>query len=203
MQALHVKNICMLKMQNLHTYVISSNSQVNAILDSPFSCGAQCTVDPVVKREPHSIALPYTFALQVVYNMTSSTAFDQPSVPEPGPSSFENSCTGLGTFYSENAPEAGLSSTQSSPDTLVPTSGRNMQKGYLVGGYMFCDPGCYHNSKKDTHLRFYQFPSGARPEKVALKKKWISLISRQNFTPTSCHRVCSECNGVGTRPPAS
>ena len=162
------------------------------ILDSPFSCGVQCIVDPVVKRELHSIALPYTFALQVVYNMTSSTAIDQPSVPEPGPCFFENSCTGLGTFYSESAPEAGLSSTQSSPDALVPASGRNMQKGYLVGEYTCCVPGCYHNSKKDKHLSFYQFPSGARPEKVALKKKWNSLITRQNFTPTSGHRVCSE-----------
>ena len=42
------------------------------------------------------------------------------------------------------------------------------------------------------HLSFHQFPSGSKSEKVELRKKWISLISRKDFTPTEGHRVCSE-----------
>ena len=35
-----------------------------------------------------------------------------------------------------------------------------------------------------------------RPEKIELRRRWISLISRKDFTPTKGHRVCSEhCPG--------
>ena len=44
------------------------------VLDSLFSCSAQCIVNPVVKRDLHFLALPYAFALQTVCNMTSVMA---------------------------------------------------------------------------------------------------------------------------------
>ena len=62
----------------------------------------------------------------------------------------------------------------------------------LSGGFTCCVPLCYRNSKQDKHLKFYKFPSGTTPEKKELRKKWLDLISRTDFQPTTCHRVCSE-----------
>ena len=56
------------------------------------------------------------------------------------------------------------------------------------GGFTCCVPLCYNNSKdNDKSLSFYVIPKD--PE---LRKKWLHMISRKNFKPTSGHRVCSE-----------
>lgn len=60
------------------------------------------------------------------------------------------------------------------------------------GGFTCCVPGCFNNNKKNPELSFYNFPNGKSPESQELRKKWIHLISRKNFTPTLGHRVCSQ-----------
>ena len=59
-------------------------------------------------------------------------------------------------------------------------------------GFTCCVPGCFSNNKKNPELSFYNFPNGKSPESQELRKKWIHLISRKNFTPTLGHRVCSQ-----------
>ena len=51
------------------------------------------------------------------------------------------------------------------------------------GGFTCCVPGCFSNKKKNPELPFYNFPNGKSPESQELRKKWIHLISRKNFTP--------------------
>ena len=41
-------------------------------------------------------------------------------------------------------------------------------------------------------MQLYRFPNGSKPEKIPLRKKWLSLISRQGFNRTEGHRVCSK-----------
>ena len=72
------------------------------------------------------------------------------------------------------------------PSTTVP------KKGGGDGGFTCCVPGCFSNNKKNADLSFYNFPNGKSPESQELRKKWIHLISRKNFTPTLGHRVCSQ-----------
>ena len=52
------------------------------------------------------------------------------------------------------------------------------------GGFTCCVPGCFSNNKKNPELSFYNFRNGKSPESQELRKKWIHLISRKNFTPT-------------------
>ncbi|XP_065067516.1 uncharacterized protein LOC135693070 [Rhopilema esculentum] len=65
------------------------------------------------------------------------------------------------------------------------------KKQSKAGGFTCCVPGCFNNSKRNPALSFYQFPFGNRQEKIDLRKRWISLISRKDFKPTNGHRVCS------------
>ena len=88
----------------------------------PFLMRAQCIVDPVVKLQLHFISL---LDILEVHKMNSSTAFDQPSslsAAEPGPSFFNNSCTGQGMLFSEHKQkEGGFSSiSKSSREGLGP-----------------------------------------------------------------------------------
>ena len=38
---------------------------------------------------------------------------------------------------------------------------------------------------------FYSFPNGKSKESIELRKRWINLISRRDFSPTIWHSVCS------------
>ena len=119
---------------------------------------------------------------------TTSNEISLNSSTEPSPRFFQNSRTGT---------EVDLESLSLEETCLVdegaeePTGPRPGVKT-IGGGFTCCVPRCFNNSKRDKHLKFYQFPSGTRAEKVELRKKWISLISRKDFTPTEGHRVCSE-----------
>lgn len=63
------------------------------------------------------------------------------------------------------------------------------------GGFTCCVPGCFSNNK-NPELSFYNFPHRKSPESQELRKKWIHLICRENFTSTLGHRVCSHFSGV-------
>lgn len=60
------------------------------------------------------------------------------------------------------------------------------------GGFTCCVPGCSNNHKRNPELSFYNFPNGKSQESKELRKKWINLIPRKDFSPTMGHRVCSE-----------
>ena len=60
-----------------------------------------------------------------------------------------------------------------------------------AGGYTCCVPGCSSNNKRNPELSFYNFPNGKSKESIELRKRWINLISRKDFSPTIGHRVCS------------
>ena len=62
----------------------------------------------------------------------------------------------------------------------------NKMVAYSGGGFTCCVPGCFTNSKRDTHLSFYVFP-----KEKNLRRRWLHSISRKNFKPTTGHRVCS------------
>ncbi|TRY89477.1 hypothetical protein DNTS_016057 [Danionella cerebrum] len=60
-------------------------------------------------------------------------------------------------------------------------------------GFTCCVPGCYNNSHRDRHLRFYTFPKDPAQREI-----WLKNISRagvsgcfSTFQPTTGHRVCS------------
>ncbi len=95
-------------------------------------------------------------------------------------SSFENSCTGAQRL---DNPESQCSG-QSFPSISTKQSGG-------AGGYTCCVPGCSSNNKKSPELSFYNFPNGKSKESIELRKRWINLISRKDFSPTIGHRVCS------------
>lgn len=48
------------------------------------------------------------------------------------------------------------------------------------GGFTCCVPGCFTNSKRDTHLSFYVFS-----KENNLRRRWLYTISRKNFKPRS------------------
>ena len=51
----------------------------------------------------------------------------------------------------------------------------------VVGGFTCCVPGCFSNSVRDTGLSFYSIPNGKSKEKQDLRRRWLFMISRQNF----------------------
>ena len=51
------------------------------------------------------------------------------------------------------------------------------------GGYTCCVPLCYNNSKQENLLKFHRFPNRSSQETIELCMKWISIISRKDFTP--------------------
>ena len=55
------------------------------------------------------------------------------------------------------------------------------------GGFTCCVPLCYNNSKVNKGLFFYIIL-----KVPVLRKKWLHMICRKNFNPSSGHRVCSE-----------
>ena len=63
---------------------------------------------------------------------------------------------------------------------------KNKMAARSGGGFTCCVPGCFTNSKRDTHLSFYVFP-----KEKNLRRRWLHSISRKNFKPTTGHRVCS------------
>ena len=63
---------------------------------------------------------------------------------------------------------------------------KNKMVAHSGGGFTCCVPGCFTNSKRDTHLSFYVFP-----KEKNLRRRWLHSISRKNFKATTGHRVCS------------
>jgi hypothetical protein len=49
----------------------------------------------------------------------------------------------------------------------------------------------FQHHKRNPELSFYSIPSGKSEESKELRKRWINLISRKDFSPTIGHRVCS------------
>lgn len=96
------------------------------------------------------------------------------------PSSFENSCTD--PLRLDNS-ESQCNSRLSSSNFTRPCGG--------AGGYTCCVPGCSSNHKRNPELSFYSIPSGKSEESKELRKRWINLISRRDFSPTIGHRICS------------
>ena len=95
-------------------------------------------------------------------------------------SSFENSCT---SPLRLNNSESQCSSQLSSSNFTRRSGG--------AGGYTCCVPDCSSNHKRNPELSFYSIPSGKSEESKELRKRWINLISRRDFSPTIGHRVCS------------
>ena len=50
-------------------------------------------------------------------------------------------------------------------------------------------PYCYSNTKRETHLQYYRFPTVITQAKKELSKKWINLKSRKNFVPGASQSV--------------
>ena len=59
------------------------------------------------------------------------------------------------------------------------------------GDFTCCVPGCFTNSKRNLELSFYNFPNGKHVRSKDLRKKWIDLIARKDFSPSKGHRVYS------------
>ena len=97
------------------------------------------------------------------------------------PSFSQSSCTGGKMFGS---PDCSDNNSSSSAD--------KSKSGGGVGGFTCCVPGCFHNNNKNPELSFHAFPNGKSQEAKELRKKWIHLVSRKDFSPTTGHRVCSE-----------
>ena len=96
------------------------------------------------------------------------------------PSSFENSSTG---------PQR-LDNPQNQCSGQLSSSNFTRRSGG-AGGYTCCVPGCSNNNERNPELSFYSIPSGKSKESKELRKRWLNLISRRDFSPTIGHKVCS------------
>ena len=98
------------------------------------------------------------------------------------PSFFQNSCPG-------NSAEQMYSEEELAVIPVV----RGCKTKTVVGGFTCCVPGCFSNSSRDTGLSFYGIPNGKSKEKQELRRRWLNMISRENFdNPGIGHRVCSK-----------
>ena len=104
-------------------------------------------------------------------------SFSKSVETEENPSFFQSSSTGGQMF--------------DSPD-IVEKTVRSKSDSKIIGGFTCCVPGCASNNKRNPELSFYNFPNGKSQESKNLRKAWIHLVSRKNFSPTSGHRVCSK-----------
>eukprot|EP00794_Sanderia_malayensis_P005136 gene5136-biopygen4188 len=98
------------------------------------------------------------------------------------PSSSINSFFQSYIFSTETPGEAELPKEASSCEDFTENSSKNSG-----GGITCCVPLCYNNSKRNKELQFYVIPKDA-----VLRKKWLAMISRKNFVPSTSHRVCSD-----------
>ena len=96
---------------------------------------------------------------------------------EENPSFFQSSSTGGQMFDSLD---------------IVEKTIRSKSDSKIIGGFTCCAPGCASNNKRDPELSFYNFPNGKSQESKSLRKAWIHLVSREDFSPTSGHGVCSK-----------
>ena len=106
---------------------------------------------------------------------------------QPDSSFSQNFQTGTGII--EDGGEAGEVDVYAEKTKGFPSENRGPK---VSDGFTCCVPLCFNNSKRNRNLKFYRFPNGSQPEKIQLRKKWLSFISRQGFNPTEGHRVCSE-----------
>ena len=60
-----------------------------------------------------------------------------------------------------------------------------------AGGNTCCVSDCSSNHKRNPELSFYSILSGKSEESKELRKRWVNLISRKDFSPTIGHRVRS------------
>ena len=75
---------------------------------------------------------------------------------------------------------------------VVQKTMRSKSESKIIGDFTCCVPGCASNNKNNPELSFYNFPNGKSQKSKNLRKAWIHLVSRKNFSPTSGHRVCSK-----------
>ncbi|CAB3998936.1 THAP domain-containing 11, partial [Paramuricea clavata] len=106
---------------------------------------------------------------------------------KPNSSSFQNSCTSL-------VSEIPLGSIS---DCLLPSlEEKSTPKStyHSGGGITCCVPNCFNNSIRNKELSFYVIPKDSN-----LRKKWLHMLKRKNFVPSSSHRVCSAHFVGGTK----
>ncbi len=53
-------------------------------------------------------------------------------------------------------------------------------------------PDRFSNSQKNKELSFDTIANNKNKEKKELRKRWLHMISQQNFTPAPGRRVCSK-----------
>ena len=98
---------------------------------------------------------------------------------QPNSSSFQNSSTDL---VSDMTAEC----INDSVTTEIEENCTPKSKYHLGGGITCCVPTCFNNSVKNKELFFYVVPKDNQ-----LRSKWLCMIRRKNFVPSSSHRVCS------------
>ena len=59
-------------------------------------------------------------------------------------------------------------------------------KYHIGGGITCCVTTCFNNSVRNKELSFYVIPKDNQQ-----RSKWLSMLRRKNFIPSSSHRVCS------------
>ncbi len=107
---------------------------------------------------------------------------------------FKNSCQGNGFISEEKAVSEHdiLETNEMEEGNADDVEWPNSRKSGGCGGYTCCVPECFSNSKRDKELSFYSFPEGKSKEKQFLRNRWIHMVCRKNFKPTTGHRVCSK-----------
>ena len=96
-------------------------------------------------------------------------------------------------FFKTLAPGNSVEEMRSEEEIAATPVVGECKRKTVVGGFTCCAPGCSSNSVRDTSLSFYIISNGKNKEKQDLRRRWLFMISRQNFdNPGIGHRVCSK-----------
>ena len=73
-------------------------------------------------------------------------------------------------------------------DSIPPSVKENItpRKPTYGGGITCCVPDCSNNSVRNNELSFYVVP-----KYLDLREKWLDMLGRRNFVPSTSRRVCS------------
>ena len=109
---------------------------------------------------------------------------------------FQNSCQGTSVAESVCNGKKTNSSTglnakwPNGPNAEVEGQPR---KKSVVGRITCCVPECFNNSLRNPELSYYVIPNEKSKEKQWLRKRWLHMISHQNFENSGVRqRVCSK-----------
>ena len=106
---------------------------------------------------------------------------------------FQNPCPGISAteLQKEEAFTEKGDGCATRPINIANEEGRG--GGKIVGGLTCCVPDCFSNSKRNPEPSFYNLPNGKSKERQELPKKWLHMISREDFKDSGLgHRVCSK-----------